>query len=165
LSVELAHLGKEGGSVGVELWTDGGCIGNPGPGAWAFILRWQEGEVARSGYEPETTNNRMEMMAVLGGLRELADREALRGGPVLVVTDSQYVHKGMTQWMASWVRSGWKTSAKKPVKNQDLWMALAEAARGLALEWKWVMGHAGNSFNERCHSLVEAAVAEGKRGS
>ena len=147
--------------MATELWTDGGCVGNPGPGGWAFILRWPEGEIARSGFEAQTTNNRMEMTAVLRGLVQASADPDLRRGRLLVVTDSQYVHKGMTQWMASWERSGWKTSNKQPVKNQDLWMALADAARGLDLTWRWVMGHAGNEMNERCHDLVEQAIAKG----
>lgn len=147
----------------VELWTDGGCIGNPGPGAWAFVLRWAEGEIARAGYEPQTTNNRMELAAVLHGLEQIAAHAALRGKQVSVMTDSQYVHKGMTQWMSSWERSGWKTSNKKPVKNQDLWMALQAAARSLDLQWQWILGHAGNEMNERCHRLVEEAVAKGDK--
>jgi ribonuclease HI len=142
----------------IEIWTDGGCQGNPGPGGWAFVARTDSGTVERAGFERETTNNRMELTAVREALASLAGRA---GAPVVLTTDSQYVQKGITEWIHGWARNGWKTSAKKPVKNQDLWVALWDLSRGLSIEWKWVMGHAGNEMNERCHSLVEGAIARG----
>jgi ribonuclease HI len=146
----------------IEIWTDGGCLGNPGPGGWAFVARTEGGSVERAGFEPQTTNNRMELTAVREALASLAGKAGAQV-PVVLTTDSQYVQKGITQWIHGWARNGWKTSAKKPVKNQDLWEALWGLSRGLSIEWKWVMGHAGNEMNERCHSLVEGAIAGGLR--
>jgi ribonuclease HI len=144
----------------IEIWTDGGCLGNPGPGGWAFVARSAGGTVERAGFERETTNNRMELTAVREALASLAG-SAGAASQVVLTTDSQYVQKGITQWIHGWVRNGWKTSGKAPVKNKDLWEALYELSRGLTVEWKWVMGHAGNQMNERCHSLVEGAIARG----
>jgi len=150
---------------GVEIWADGGCQGNPGPGAWAFVLRAANLRTERSGFDPRTTNNRMELIAVTEALREAAGNDTLRGLPITVTTDSQYVQKGITQWIHAWVRNGWKTTGKAPVKNAELWSALSELSRGLAVRWLWVMGHAGDEMNEACHRMVEAAVREGlKRG-
>jgi ribonuclease HI len=145
----------------VEVWTDGGCQGNPGPGGWAFVLRESGSTVERSGFDAATTNNRMELTAVLQALTEIASRAQGTGGEVVVSTDSQYVQKGITGWIHTWSRNGWKTSAKKPVKNSDLWMKLLALSRGLSIRWLWVMGHAGDAMNERCDSLVRAAIASG----
>jgi ribonuclease HI len=146
---------------GVEIWADGGCLGNPGPGGWAFVLRAPGHRVECSGWDPQTTNNRMELIAVTEGLREAAGRPGLRGLPITVTTDSQYVQKGITQWIHSWVKNGWKTSGKSPVKNAELWSALWELSRGMSVTWLWVMGHAGDEMNETCHSMVEQAVKQG----
>jgi len=148
-------------SDAIEIWTDGGCAGNPGPGAWAFVLRSPEGILERSGYDPDTTNNRMELTAVREALSELRQRTSWQRKDIAISTDSQYVQKGITVWIHSWERNGWKTSAKKPVKNAELWQALAALARDLPIRWLWVLGHAGNPMNERCDTLVQQAVAAG----
>ena len=145
----------------LEIWADGGCLGNPGPGAWAFVLVGPDGEIRGSGFEPETTNNRMELTAVSGALRELARRPSLTGLPVTVATDSQYVQKGITQWIHAWRVNGWRTSAKKPVKNAELWRELWALCQVRAVQWQWVMGHAGNPMNEACHLMVEEALKRG----
>jgi ribonuclease HI len=151
-------------SESIEIWTDGGCTGNPGPGAWAFVVRSPEGSVERSGYDPDTTNNRMELTAVREALTELRQHPSWQGMDIAISTDSQYVQKGITEWIHSWERNGWKTSAKKPVKNLELWQALSSLARDLPIRWLWVLGHAGNPLNERCDALVQQAIAaEGKR--
>jgi ribonuclease HI len=144
----------------IEIWTDGGCQGNPGPGAWAFVIRTGQGTVERAGYERQTTNNRMELTAVREALAALAEGTAGTETPIVLSTDSQYVQKGITEWIHTWSRNGWKTSAKKPVKNKDLWAAVWELSR-VPIQWVWVEGHAGNEMNEVCHSLVEAAIAKG----
>jgi len=143
----------------VQVWTDGGCLGNPGPGGWAFIAILPGETVERSGFDRETTNNRMELTAVREALKETALRSA--GAAISLTTDSQYVQKGITEWIHAWVRNGWKTSGKKPVKNSDLWLELWNLSRDRPIRWIWVMGHAGNQQNERCDSLVQAAIARG----
>ena len=150
----------------VEIWTDGGCAGNPGPGGWAFVVRTGAQVEEYSGFDPNTTNNRMELIAVREALLKLSERPSPKGLPVTVHTDSQYVQKGITQWIHAWERNGWRTSAKKPVKNSELWRALSDLSRGMAITWAWVKGHAGNEMNERCDSLVQEAIARGlKRGT
>jgi ribonuclease HI len=145
----------------IKIWTDGGCVGNPGPGGWAFVVLTGEETLERAGFDPDTTNNRMELIAVSEALRELERHPGWRGRAIALSTDSQYVQKGITVWIHSWERNGWKTSAKKPVKNVELWQALSSLARELPITWKWVMGHAGNPMNERCDSLVQQAIAAG----
>lgn len=145
----------------IEIWTDGGCHGNPGPGAWAFVLRTTGAEIERSGFDPETTNNRMELTAVREALSELALHPEWSGKRIALSTDSQYVQKGITLWIHSWELSGWKTSAKKPVKNVELWQALSALARDLPISWLWVLGHAGDPMNERCDTLVQTTIASG----
>jgi ribonuclease HI len=147
---------SDGGRV--KIWADGGCIGNPGPGGWAFVLVASGAEVRRAGYDPDTTNNRMELSAVSEALRELARQPTLAGLGVEVTTDSQYVQKGITQWIHAWLANGWRTSGKQPVKNADLWRALWELCRARPVSWHWVMGHAGNPMNEACHRMVEEAI-------
>jgi ribonuclease HI len=137
----------------VTLITDGSCLGNPGPGGWAAILRHGETKRELSGTDPETTNNRMEMTAVLEGLTALSER-----CQVLIEIDSEYVKKGITEWMAGWKRRGWKTAAKKPVKNQDLWRKLDEAVARHDIEWRWVKGHADHADNNRCDELAREAA-------
>lgn len=149
----------------IEVWTDGGCQGNPGPGAWAFVLKAGDTTIERSGFDPQTTNNRMELTAVREALRELAGHSKWESLPITITTDSQYVQKGMTEWIHAWERGSWRTSAKKPVKNMDLWSALAEFARGLPVTWSWVEGHAGNEMNERCHHLVEQSIERNHRNT
>ena len=146
-------------SDGIQVWTDGGCLGNPGPGGWAFVAAVPGGTVERTGFDRQTTNNRMELTAVREALKEIAARSP--GVPITVSTDSQYVQKGITEWIHAWARNGWKTSAKKPVKNSDLWHELWDLSRDRSIRWVWVMGHAGNELNERCDQLVQRAIAEG----
>jgi len=137
----------------VELFTDGACTGNPGPGGWCAILRFNRTEREMAGYQKLTTNNQMEMTAVIEGLRAL--KEPCH---VTVYTDSQYVHKGFTQWISQWKRNGWRTSGKEPVKNRELWQALDELAGKHHLEWVWVRGHAGHPENERCDELARNQI-------
>ena len=146
----------------LRIFTDGGCSGNPGPGGWAYVmaLKTFQGEKIigeASGSEKNTTNNRMELTAVISSLKAL---KSLAGVPrrALVCTDSQYVQKGITEWIKKWKKNAWRTSDKKPVKNQDLWMELDALAGELSLDWEWVKGHAGNSLNERCDRMVQEAV-------
>lgn len=148
-------------SAGVKIWADGGCQGNPGPGAWAFVLRAANRRIERSGFDPRTTNNRMELTAVTEALREAAAIVELRGFEIAVTTDSQYVQKGITQWIHIWIRNGWKTTGKAPVKNAELWSALWELSKGMPARWLWVLGHAGDEMNEACHRMVEQAVRQG----
>ncbi len=137
----------------VQLITDGACLGNPGPGGWAYILRYGGKTKEMSGSEPHTTNNRMEITAAIEGLRAL--REPC---DVEVVTDSEYLKNGITTWIKGWKRNGWKTSAKKPVVNQDLWMALDELVSTHQMHWTWTKGHAGHDDNNRCDELATAAA-------
>ena len=137
----------------VTLITDGSCRGNPGPGGWAAVLRYREHARELSGADPQTTNNRMEMTAVLEGLSAL--REPCR---VTIEIDSEYVKKGVTEWMACWKRRGWKTASKQPVKNRDLWRRLDEAVARHEVKWRWVKGHAGHADNNRCDELAREAA-------
>ena len=134
----------------VKLYTDGACSGNPGPGGWGALMIWNGHEKEMSGGVPETTNNRMELTAVIEGL----NRECV----VEVYTDSKYVMQGITEWMAGWKAKGWKTAAKKPVKNQDLWIALDEQVQSHTVKFHWVKGHAGHPENERADSLATSAI-------
>ena len=143
----------------VELFVDGACSGNPGPGGWGAILRWRGHEKELSGGEPETTNNRMELMAAIAGLNALT-----RAARVHVTTDSTYVRDGITKWVAQWKRRGWKTADKKPVKNVDLWQALDEAAARHHVDWHWVRGHTGHAENERADALARAAISTLREG-
>ena len=142
----------------IDVFTDGGCHGNPGPGGWAYVIEADGQRLEASGGEPNTTNNRMELEAVIQALRAVAQRsEAPR--LVTVHTDSQYVKNGITTWIRTWMKNGWKTAAKKPVKNQDRWVRLHELESLVRPAWKWVRGHAGNELNERCDELVQDAIA------
>ena len=142
----------------VEIFTDGACKGNPGPGGWGAILRMGDKERELSDGEQLTTNNRMEMMAVVEALSALK-----RPCAVTLYTDSRYVMDGLTKWIKGWQRNGWKTADKKPVKNADLWQALLSAAKPHRIEWQWVKGHAGHPENERADALASAAaVAAGR---
>jgi len=139
----------------VEIFTDGACKGNPGKGGWGALLRMGGHEKELSGSDPATTNNRMEMMAVLQALKALREPCAVK-----LHTDSRYVIDGMTKWMFGWIKKGWKTADNKPVKNEDLWRALAEAARPHKIDWIWVKGHSGHVENERVDKLAsDAAIA------
>lgn len=139
----------------VEIFTDGACLGNPGPGGWAALLRWRGTEKLLADGEPATTNNRMELMAAIAALESLK-----RACDVVLTTDSQYVRQGIEQWVAKWRANGWRTAAKEPVKNQDLWQRLAAAVEPHRVRWTWVRGHAGHPENER---VDQAARAEAER--
>ncbi len=137
----------------IVIYTDGACSGNPGPGGWGAILRSGEYEKELSGGEPETTNNRMELMAAIAALEELR-----QPSPVDLFTDSTYVRDGITSWIHNWKRNGWKTAAKKPVKNVDLWKRLEAAMERHEIDWHWVKGHAGHPDNERADELARNAI-------
>lgn len=137
----------------VELFADGACSGNPGPGGYGTILRYGDASDEISGCDPKTTNNRMELTAVIEGFRQLK-----RPCRVRVVTDSTYVVKGMTQWINQWLRAGWRNSKKEPVVNRDLWESLLELSRPHQIEWQWIKGHQGHKENERCDKLARVAI-------
>lgn len=139
----------------VEIFTDGACKGNPGPGGWGALLRYGEREKELYGGEPETTNNRMEMMAAIEALKALT--QPCR---VALTTDSQYLRRGITEWLKNWKRNGWKTAARQPVKNADLWQALDEQVGRHEIEWRWVKGHSGHAENERADQLANRGVEE-----
>jgi ribonuclease HI len=137
----------------VEIYTDGACRGNPGPGGWGVLLSYKGRERELSGAVGETTNNRMELQAVIEALRALNRRTQAR-----IYTDSQYVRLGITEWLAGWKTRGWRTANRRPVKNQDLWEQLDALASGHELEWHWVQGHSGVPGNERCDQLANSAI-------
>ena len=137
----------------VEIYADGACKGNPGPGGWGVLLRTGGAEKELFGGERETTNNRMELTAVIRALEALKRRCKVR-----LYTDSQYVQKGISQWIHDWKRRGWRTTDKKPVKNEDLWRRLDDLAGGHDIEWHWVRGHAGHPENERADALANRAI-------
>lgn len=143
----------------VEIYSDGACRGNPGPGGWGALLRSGEHEKRLYGAEPNTTNNRMELRGAIEGLKALT-----RSCDVVVWTDSEYVKKGMTEWLAGWKARGWKTAAKAPVKNADLWQALEQEASRHQVDWRWVKGHAGHEGNEIADQLANQAIDEMLRG-
>jgi ribonuclease HI len=140
----------------VDIFTDGACSGNPGPGGWGTILRTGEHEKELSGGEAATTNNRMELTAVIRGLEALK-----RSSAVTIHTDSRYVMDGVTQWMPRWKKNGWKTADKKPVKNEDLWHELDALCAKHELQWRWVRGHSGHPENERADALARGAIPGG----
>jgi len=142
-------------SVDTEIFTDGACRGNPGPGGWGVLMRHKGHEKTLYGAEAQTTNNRMELMAAIQGLESLT-----RPCQVRVTTDSKYVQQGIQEWLANWKRRGWKTAARKPVKNVDLWQRLDEATAGHDIEWAWVKGHSGHPENERADELANKAIDE-----
>ena len=139
----------------VEIYTDGACRGNPGPGGWGVLMRWGDAEKTLHGGEHNTTNNRMELMAAIQALEALT-----RPCRVDLTTDSQYLRKGITEWMADWKRRGWKTAARKPVKNRDLWERLDALAQRHEIRWHWVRGHAGHDENERVDDLANRGIDE-----
>ena len=138
----------------VEIFTDGACSGNPGPGGWGVLLRYGTTEKELCGGEPVTTNNRMEMMAAIKAIEALK-----RPTRVRLHTDSTYLRDGITRWIRGWKANGWKTAAKKPVKNVDLWRRLDALAAGHEIEWRWVKGHAGHADNERADMLARKGLA------
>ena len=137
----------------VELFADGACSGNPGPGGYGVILRYSKKSIELSGFAPHTTNNRMELTAVIEGLRRLK-----RPCRVRVISDSNYVVKGMTEWIMGWVRKNWTNSQKKPVLNKDLWEELLDLSKPHRIEWLWIAGHSGHKENGRCDELARRAI-------
>jgi ribonuclease HI len=144
----------------VTIYTDGACKGNPGPGGWGAVLMSGGHEKDLYGYEPDTTNNRMELMAVISALEALK-----KPCDVLLYADSQYVLKGIKEWIHGWKSRGWKTADKKPVKNDDLWMRLDAACQPHKIKWQWVKGHAGNELNERADALANKGIEEARAAS
>ena len=160
----------------IEAFTDGGCRGNPGPGGWAYHLTVHGGPadgdsaVARppledSGFAARTTNNRMELAAVIQALRAVRGMPEHPGARVVVVTDSTYVQQGIVSWIHRWRANGWRTATRQPVKNAKLWRRLDELAQATGAQFRWVRGHAGDPRNERCHALVQAAIAAARRNT
>lgn len=139
----------------VVIHTDGACRGNPGPGGWGALLEYNGSRRTMKGGEPSTTNNRMELMAAIRALEALKER-----CDVVLVTDSSYVQKGITEWLGSWKRRGWKTADRKPVKNAELWQRLEQAAALHQVEWRWVRGHSGHDGNEAADRLANEAIDE-----
>ncbi len=139
----------------LEIFTDGACRGNPGPGGWGALLRYGDKEKTLYGGEPDTTNNRMEITAAIEALAEL--KQPCR---VILTTDSEYVRQGITSWLENWKKRGWKTASKKPVKNVDLWMRLEEEAARHEVEWRWVKGHSGHRENEIADQLANRGIDE-----
>lgn len=139
----------------LEIYTDGACKGNPGPGGWGALLRCNGHEKELFGGERDTTNNRMELLAVISALNSLT-----RSCSIILHTDSQYVKNGITTWIHGWKKNGWKTADKKPVKNADLWLLLDEAQKRHQIDWRWVKGHAGHEFNERADQLANRGVEQ-----
>lgn len=144
----------------VTVYTDGACRGNPGPGGWGVVLESGPHQKTLKGYEAETTNNRMELMAAIMALRTLN-----KPCSVALWTDSQYVRQGITQWIHNWIKRGWKTAAKQPVKNAELWKTLHEEAQRHQVDWHWVKGHSGHPGNERADELANEAIDEHQRSA
>ena len=147
----------------ITIYTDGACSGNPGPGGWGCVILEGEPdnpskEIEMSGGEKSTTNNRMELMAAIQSLSRVAQDSEMAVNEVTLITDSQYVKNGITQWIFNWKKNGWKTANKQPVKNQDLWIKLDELTHTLNIKWDWVKGHAGNKYNEICDSLCQKQI-------
>ena len=140
-------------SRSVEIWTDGSCRGNPGPGGWGALMRWNGHERELSGAEPDTTNNRMELMAAIQSLEQLK-----RPCDVHLTTDSNYVRQGITEWLPRWKSNGWRTASRKPVRNADLWQRLEAAAARHRVRWSWVRGHSGHPENDRADQLATEAA-------
>lgn len=138
----------------IEIYTDGACSGNPGNGGWGAVLLYNGHEKKISGSANDTTNNRMELMAVIQGLKSIKNNKL----PITVFTDSKYVQNGITSWIHSWKKNGWKSSNKKPVKNVDLWQDLDQASHGFNIDWQWVKGHSGNKYNEIADNLATEAI-------
>ncbi|MBE1236254.1 ribonuclease HI [Phaeovibrio sulfidiphilus] len=158
MSTSGSDTGREAaGPVRVDAFTDGACSGNPGPGGWGVLLRWGGHEKTFYGSDPDTTNNRMEMMAVIAALESLKRPVAVR-----IHTDSRYVHDGITRWIHGWRKNGWKTASKQTVRNVDLWQRLEAAMKPHTLEWEWVRGHAGHEDNERADALARQGSKEAR---
>ena len=144
----------------IIIYTDGGCRGNPGPGGWAYIIKAEKIEKSRSGGEAFTTNNKMELTAVIRSLEAVLKDSELTERSIELYTDSQYVKNGISTWIKNWIRNGWMTAAKKPVKNKELWIELKAVSDQLDVKWKWVKGHAGDPLNEACDSMVNEEMSK-----
>lgn len=144
----------------IIIYTDGGCHGNPGPGAWACVILAENQEIKLSGGDKQTTNNRMELTAAINALYAVSQKSEWKCKKISVFSDSQYVKNGITTWIHSWKKNGWKTAAKKPVLNQELWIALDSLCAQLDIEWNWVKGHAGIKYNEICDKLCQEEIAK-----
>jgi ribonuclease HI len=148
----------------INIWTDGGCSGNPGRGGWAYVITDTEGVVIteNSGGSPLTTNNQMELTAVISALlhveKNMTEKSMQSIEAITLYTDSQYVQKGISEWIINWKKNGWRTANKQPVKNADLWKQLDTVSSGKKIIWKWVKGHAGNLYNEKCDQMVQLAM-------
>ncbi len=151
----------------ITVYTDGGCSGNPGPGGWAFVLLDKDNIIKYSGGDKNTTNNRMELTAVIKALEYISSDKRIREMIPVIHTDSAYVKNGITSWINTWVDNGWKTASRQPVKNRELWQELKVLNESLSAEWKWVKGHSGNEYNEMCDSLVKDEMYKltGKNGN
>jgi ribonuclease HI len=145
----------------IRIYTDGGCSGNPGPGAWAYVMLGPKGETRDARFCSETTNNRMELQAVIEALRAVRKRSDLASAQIDLFTDSQYVKNGISDWIYNWIKNGWKTRSKQPVKNQDLWKQLLQLSSTMSVRWRWLQGHAGDRYNEACDRLVQEAIKKG----
>ena len=139
----------------IELFTDGACKGNPGVGGWGVLINNSNNFIELKGTQRQTTNNRMELIAVIEGLKSIKENENIE-----ITTDSMYVKNGINQWINNWKRNGWKTAAKKPVKNKDLWQELDELVQNYSIKWIWVKGHSGHPGNERADQLANEAIEE-----
>ena len=144
----------------IVIYTDGGCLGNPGPGGWGCVILDGEEEKRLSGGEAQTTNNRMELSAAINALDAVVKNPGWVSRKICVYSDSQYVKNGITSWINNWKKNGWRTSAKKPVLNKELWLALDELYSQLDIEWKWVKGHAGFKYNEICDQLCKVEMSK-----
>jgi len=137
----------------IYLYTDGACSGNPGPGGWAAVIKGGSADMELSGGEEKTTNNKMELMAVIEGLNRIE-----KDSVVTVITDSEYVKNGITQWIFNWLKNNWKTASKQPVKNKELWVSLLALTKERKVTWQWIKGHSGNPENERCDRLARSQI-------
>ena len=146
----------------IVIYTDGGCSGNPGPGGWGAVILADGKDLRLSGGEHNTTNNRMELMAAISALSTVANTPDFNNRPVSVYADSQYVKNGITSWITNWKKNGWRTAAKKPVLNQDLWQKLDALNSSLNVSWHWVKGHAGIEYNEVCDQLCQTEIAKNR---
>ncbi|HDI78394.1 MAG TPA: ribonuclease HI [Desulfobacteraceae bacterium] len=151
-------MGREIGDRSIEIFTDGACSGNPGPGGYAAIIRQNSKETVISGGERDTTNNRMELMAVIEALKKVKVPSRIR-----ITTDSNYVVRGMKEWIFKWIKNGWKNSQKRPVSNRDLWETLLKLSSGHEIDWNWIRGHNGHPENERCNRIARQAINRYKR--
>lgn len=144
----------------IIIYTDGGCSGNPGPGGWGAVILADNEELCLSGGEKNTTNNRMELTAAISALTTIVNNSKYQNRTIALFSDSQYVKNGITSWITNWKKNGWKTAAKKPVLNQDLWQKLDSLNNTLSIDWNWVKGHAGIKYNEMCDSLCQKEIAK-----